>query len=153
MNIFESLENLPVSEACFNDIMDMVEGVMDDIKAGMSPEKAKEKWVKDKNNEYVKAVEDSKKAKRLADKAEKKYHDYRLHGKEKTVDYNTYKSLSKRAEEADKIKNTKFNNQLKANFETETGKHKMVLPTFSGGEYAHQTGYDKGGKKYTPKSN
>ena len=28
MNIFESLENLNVSEECFDDIMDMVEGIM-----------------------------------------------------------------------------------------------------------------------------
>lgn len=31
MDIFESLENLPISEECFNDIMDMVEAIINEV--------------------------------------------------------------------------------------------------------------------------
>ena len=40
MNIFESLENLNVSEECFNDIMGIVEEIINEI----SDDKAQQPW-------------------------------------------------------------------------------------------------------------
>ena len=39
MDIFESLENLPISEACFDEIMDMVEELIDEVLVGDYKEK------------------------------------------------------------------------------------------------------------------
>ena len=44
MNIFENLENLEVSEACFNDIMDIVEEIINEV----SDDTAKGPWRKKK---------------------------------------------------------------------------------------------------------
>ena len=150
MSIFENLENLKVSESCFNEIMDIVEalldeGIMDDIKGGMSPEKAKEKWVKDKNKEYVEANRNTVKAERLYNKAFKKF-------KDKAVDWDVVSALGKDVTKAREIERAKFNTQLNANYDTKAGKHKMVLPVISrNGKNAYQSGYEKGGKKFTPK--
>lgn len=68
MDIFENLENLPVSEACFNDIMDIVEEILSEggyvarsYKSGLghsnrlckTPEEA-ENWVKNQKLDYKK---------------------------------------------------------------------------------------------------
>lgn len=45
MNIFESLENLNVSEACFNDILNIVEEIISETKKE-SKEK-RDKWMAD----------------------------------------------------------------------------------------------------------
>ena len=143
MSIFENLENLKVSESCFNEIMDIVEalldeGIMDDIKGGMSPEKAKEKWVKDKNKEYVEAGKNKIKANRLYNKAWKKF-------KDKAIDYDTVNALQKNVDKTREVEH--------ANYDTKAGENKMVLPVISrNGKNVYQSGYEKGGRKYTPKN-
>ena len=151
MDIFESLENLKVSEACFDEILVLIEGVMDDIKAGMSPEKAKKKWVDDKNKEYVKSVDDANKARRIARKARKKFEGYLYHGKDDNVSMEDTHALEDKFFKASKNKQAKFNTQLKANYHSKAGKGKMVLPTYSQDGHTHITGFEKGGRKYTPK--
>jgi hypothetical protein len=53
MNIFESLENLNVSEECFDDIMDIVEGILGAIDKSNHSSKEKEQLTRRAlNNEY-----------------------------------------------------------------------------------------------------
>ena len=149
--IFQSLSEC-VSEACFDEILNMVEelllekGIMGYIKGGMDPQKAKEAWAKDKNNEYVEAEGNFKNATKLRRQAYKKF-------KKGLVPYATVADANKREDEARKISKAKFNTQLGANYDVKSTKGKMVLPQFSntpdGSPYI--SGFTKGGKKFTPK--
>ena len=94
MDIFESLENLNVSEECFNDIIDMVETLIDQVdkKYEMSPEKGKF---------YSKSYQDYKDAEEKGDpSAEEKYKKWdrgiRLSGKVRGMQAETERQ--KRAE-------------------------------------------------------
>ena len=57
MNIFESLENLNVSEECFDDIMDIVEDLIETTQKNL-------KNAKDKNDKYINRIKKVLKAKK-----------------------------------------------------------------------------------------
>lgn len=140
MDIFENYETIIL----------LTEAIMDDIKAGMSPEKAKQKWVADKNKGYVDAVQKENALRRLKRKANEKFYNG-------LVKYKTVKSLSNKVDKANNEQQAKFKTQLNANYDTKAGENKMVLPkigTFGdkeGKTKYFQSGYKKGGKKFTPK--
>ena len=153
MSIFESLENLNVSEECFDDIISLIENVMDDIKAGKDPEKVKQEFIKTKNKEYVEANQNTNKANRLRRKAMDKWFQGHL-----TKDQ--YNKVESKAEKTGRIERTKFKNQLGLNYDVEAGKNKAVLPNNivvhdAEGNFktAYQKGLEKGGKPYNPKKN
>ena len=61
MDIFESLENLNVSEGCFNDIIELVEGLLTPVKRALQP-------VANQFDENKRIADETKK---MADKAHK----------------------------------------------------------------------------------
>lgn len=146
----EQEEMLPVSESCFNSIVSLTEaiiqsvteGIMDDIKGGMDPEKAKAKWVKQKNKEFVEASKKENEANRLLRKALKKD---ALSYSPKAFD---------NLEKARKIADSKFHTQNRLNYRYKNSAtdNKMVMPVYKkiNGE-TYQVGFEKGGKPYKPK--
>ena len=146
-NLVEGQEEvLPVSESCFNSIVSLTEaiiqsvteGIMDDIKGGMDPEKAKAKWVKQKNKEFVEASKKENEANRLLRKALKK-------------DTISYSKAFDNLEKARKIADSKFNtqNELNHRWKNNATYHKMVMPTYNNDGI--RVGFKKGGKPYKPK--
>ena len=51
-NIFENLENLPISEECFNDIMNMVEEIINEVSLNKQREAAK-KVLPERKRKYL----------------------------------------------------------------------------------------------------
>lgn len=152
MDIFEGLENLNVSEECFDDIIALIEGVMDEIKAGKDPEKVKQEFVKTKNKEYVEANKNANQANRVRRKALKKWFEGKINGDQ-------YKKVEDQAKQVSNIEKTKFKNQLGLNYDIEAGKNKTILPNNTvernaDGSFktAYQKGFEKGGKPYKPKN-
>lgn len=67
MSIFESLENLNVSEGCFDDIMDIVEEIISEVSIGKWTDAAKSVEQHRADQEYV--------AKKKSEKAKNEYND------------------------------------------------------------------------------
>ena len=143
----EQEEVLPVSESCFDSIVSLTEaiiqsvteGIMDDIKGGMDPEKAKAKWVKQKNKEFIEAVKKEDEANRLLRKAKKRLND---EGRTKA-----YNNLNK----AERVTAAKFNTQDELNYRKNNNAtfNKMVIPVYNyDGDKI--VGFEKGGKPYKP---
>ena len=144
----EQEELLPVSESCFNSIVSLTEaiiqsvteGIMDDIKGGMDPEKAKKKWVKQKNKEYVEAVKKEDEANRLYRKA-------------RDQDQQTYWKALDNLGKAEKVTSSKFHiqNELNHRWKNNATHNKMVMPVVKkiNGHY-RTVGFKKGGKPYEP---
>ena len=145
---------LPVSESCYNDIISLTEaiiatvtneGIMDDIKAGMDPEKAKKKWVKQKNAELVDAVRKENNLRRLNKKEFEK-------SKKGEIPYinlgpgSVYHKMQKAAD----IANNKIRNNIKLNYrDNKATEGKMVRPSYD--EKMNFKGFEKGDKPYKPK--
>ena len=155
INVLSSLveeqeEVLPVSESCFNSIVSLTEaiiqsvteGIMDDIKGGMDPEKAKAKWVKQKNKEYIEAAKKEDEAHRLFRKAMR------------SSDAQGLRSAFDNLDKAEKAALSKFHTQNELNHRGDNNAthNKMVVPAYkkiNGDTY--QVGFEKGGKPYKPK--
>ena len=143
----EQEEVLPVSESCFNSIVSLTEaiiqsineGIMDDIKGGMDPEKAKKKWVNQKNKEYIEAVKKENEAYRL------------LHKAAKSLDAQGLRSASNNLDKAEKVASSKFNtqNELNHRWKNNATHDKMVMPRYN--DDGIRVGFKKGGKPYKPK--
>ena len=130
MNIIENLENLNVSEECFNDIMSLIEGIMDNIKAGMDAEDAKKKWAKDKNDELQQAKKESETAARVYKQALKGW-------KRKSVPSETVDKLRNKSSKAHSDYLRKYKTNIKANFSNVKGvKGQMDLPPHT--DYEHK---------------
>ena len=143
----EEEEVLPVSESCFDSIVSLTEaiiqsvtkGIMDDIKGGMDPEKAKKKWVKQKNKEFIEAIKKEDEAHRL------------LHKARKSSDAQGLRSAWDNLDKAEKAASSKFNtqNHLNHRWNNNATYNKMVMPMYN--DDGIRVGFKKGGKPYKPK--
>lgn len=145
----EQEEVLPISESCFDSIVSLTEviiknineGIMDDIKGGMDPQKAKAKWVKQKNKEYIEGSKKEDEANRLLRKAV---------NQDPQVYIKAFHNLKK----IRKIQDSKFNTQnvLGHKQDNSATYNKMVMPAFKEiNGSIKKVGFEKGGKTYKPK--
>ena len=124
MNIFESLENLNVSEECFDEIMGIVEEIINEVsvgnlsqKATKSLEKAKvanQEAIKNFKKEQKKEQPDELKLSRYADEGNKAAQKYR--NAKRIVDLNLPKNSKVKANElfkkADKVQTERFEKSI-----------------------------------------
>ena len=82
MDIFESLENLSVSEKCFNDIIRLAEEFINEVSKEVADEVSLQRYInrRDADDEYLKTG-DSRDGKKLEDANFKKYKNSELRDK------------------------------------------------------------------------
>ena len=157
MDTFESLENLNVSEECFNDIISIVEeSIMDLIKRGMSPEEAKDEYFNQKNKEYVQAHKNVVNARRLENKAHEKHikknrdrEQYGYNTSNTKYDLNALNKAKEGTEKAEETEDKILDRQYKL-YDTKAGKKRTVLPNYKTmKDYTtQQVGYKKNGEPF-----
>ena len=145
-SIFESLENLAISEECFNEIMDMVEAILDEADGIMplmqkhkgNKEKAVKEWVKQRNQELKDAQQKSTEANRTKDGAWKsrKREDMPMHV---NGEYSMEPFYKKDGQAHRNYLNKWSANSHANNSDVEGVKGKMYLPPLTKDEFKEQS--------------
>lgn len=146
MSVFENIENLEVSEACFNDIIDIVEAILSEAE-GIMPlmkkhkgdkKKAIKEWVKQRNQELKDAGKTFAEANRLKNNAFKSYKRGDMSVSNRDGDYSIEPFYDKQGQTHTDYLN-KYKTNLRANYSDVEGvRGKMDLPPLTPDSFKEQ---------------